>query len=42
MARHNELHDGVAELASKAINPMHICDYPKNTQVALCMEIRTN
>ena len=28
MARHNELHDGVADLAGKAFTPSHVRDDP--------------
>ena len=27
--RHNKLHDGVANLSSKAFTPTHVRDYPK-------------
>ena len=28
--RHNNLHDGLSELASKDFTPVHVRDYPKN------------
>ena len=37
MARHNELFDGVSDLASKASTPTHVCDDPKiYTGCAVC------
>ena len=37
MARHNEIFDGVSDLASKASTPTHVCDDPKiYTGCAVC------
>ena len=37
MAHHNELHDGVAEIASKAFTPTHVRDNPK---INTCSAVR--
>ena len=39
-ARHNDLHDGVADLAGKSFTPMHVCD--NLLILAGCIVQRTN